>query len=110
MIDEFRVLPIPAYSMQSNLVPPAQYRRTLKDAVVAIHFTLKHWAFNSSDTNIADIVNIRVLVPPKDPLTPRRRKFALTDPFNSKSNGSSTKKTRVVLYIVHVNSSISHKK
>jgi hypothetical protein len=32
MIDEFRVLPIPAYNMQSNLVHPTQYRRTLKDA------------------------------------------------------------------------------
>src|SRR5436853_6017401 len=94
MIDEFRVHPLPAYNMQSNLVNPTQYRRTLKDAIVAIRFTLKHWAFNSSDTNIADIVNMRVLVPPSDPLTPRRRKFALTDPFDSKSNGSPTKKSR----------------
>jgi len=80
--------------MQSNLVHPAQYHRTLKDAIVSIRFTLKHWAFNSADTNIADIINMCVLVPPKDPLTPRRRKFALTDPFNSKSNGSPTKKSR----------------
>jgi hypothetical protein len=42
MIDEFRVLPIPAYNVQSNLVHPTQYRRTLKDAVVVIRFTLKH--------------------------------------------------------------------
>ena len=94
MIDEFCVLPIPAYNMQSNLVQPTQYRRTLKDAVAAIRFTFKHWACNSSDTNVADIVNMRVLVPPKDVPTPRRRKFALTDPFDSKSNGSPTKKSR----------------
>ena len=46
----------------------------------SIRFTLKHWAFNSSDTNIADIVNMHVLVPPKDPLTPGQRNFTLTDP------------------------------
>lgn len=49
MINEFRVLPIAAYDMQSNLasVHPAQYRRTLEGAVlVTIHFTLKHSAFN----------------------------------------------------------------
>ena len=92
MIDDFRVLPIPAYNMQSNLVHPTQYRQTLKDAVVAIHFTLKHWAINSecSDTNIADIVNMRVLVPPKGPQTPQRRKLALTDPYDYKSNGFPT--------------------
>lgn len=80
--------------MQSDIVHPTQYRRTLKDAVVSIHFTLKHWAFNSSDTIIADIVNMRVLVPRNDPLTPRRRKLALKDPFDSNSNGSPTKKFR----------------
>ena len=78
----------------AQVTGPTQYRRTLKDAVVAVRFTLKHWAFNSTDTNIADIVNIRVLVPPKDPLTPQRRKFALTNPFDSISNGSPTKKYR----------------
>jgi hypothetical protein len=62
MIDEFHVLPIPAYNMQSNLVKPTQYRHMLKDAVVAIHFTLKHGASNSSNTNIVDIVNMRVLM------------------------------------------------
>jgi len=65
MVDEFRVIPIPAYNMQSKLVHPTQYRRTLKDAVVAIRFTLKHWAISSElcDTTIADINNMRVLVP-----------------------------------------------
>jgi hypothetical protein len=41
MIGEFHVLPIPAYNMQSNLVKPTQYCHMLKDAIVAIHFTLK---------------------------------------------------------------------
>ena len=94
MINNFHVLPIPAYNIQSDLVHPAQYCRTLKGAVVSIRFTLKHWAFNSADTNITDIIHIRVLVPPKDPLTPQRRKFALTDPFDSKSNGSPAKKKK----------------
>ena len=70
MIDEFRLLPCLQYAVC----------RTLKDTVVAIHFTLKHREFNSSDANI---VNMCDLVPPKHPLTPRRRKFALTNPFDS---------------------------
>lgn len=90
MVNEFCVLPIPMYNMQSALVHPTQYRQTLKDAVVAIHFTLKHWAINACNTNIADVVNMRVLVPPMDLVKLRRRKLAMTDPFES--SGSVLKK------------------
>lgn len=95
MVDQFHVLPLPAYNLQFNLVHPTQYHPTLNDAVVSIHFTLKHWSFNCTDTNIADIINMHVLVPPKDPLTPHQIKLALTDPFNSKLKKSPTKKTHV---------------
>ena len=70
MVYEFRVIPIPAYYNGAwanfRLVHPTQYRRTLKDAVVTIRFTLKHWAIDSEscDTTIADIYNMRILVPP----------------------------------------------
>ena len=84
MCNDFRVLPIPAYDIDSKLIHPTQYARALKDAVVAIHFTLKHWGINDCDTDIADIINIRILVPLPQPLTPRRRKIALTDPFDPK--------------------------
>jgi hypothetical protein len=75
-----------------------------------IRFTLKHWAFNFSDTNVADIVNMHVLVPPRDPVTPRQIKLALIDPVDSKSTSPQTpiKKSRAgafkvnfFLYIVY---------
>ena len=34
--------------------------------------------------DIADIVNIRILAPPKDPLSPGQRNFPLTNPFDSR--------------------------
>ena len=85
MVNEFRVIPIPAYNMESRLVHPTQYLDTLQGAVVTIRFTLKHWPIHSerSDTNVADIVSMRVLIPRKEtPLTPRRRRIALRDPFD----------------------------
>ena len=64
MIESHRVIPIPAYDVTSKLIIPAQYPRTLKDAVVIVHFSLKHWAIDSVDTYVADIVNMRVVIPP----------------------------------------------
>ena len=51
------------------------------------HFesTLHHWSFGSQETNVADIVNIRILIPPKDPSMAQRRKIALNDPFDTKA-------------------------
>ena len=83
MVNEFRVIPIPAYNMQSRrLVHPTLYRHTLKNAVVVIRFTLKHWAIESTDTYVADINNMRVLrLPREPPPTPRRRRIAMIDPY-----------------------------
>ena len=100
MINKFRVIPIPAYNIQSKFVHPTEYCPTLRGAVVSIRFTLRHWAINSEscDTNVADIVNMRVLVPPKEPeptpATPRRRRFASTDPFDYELNESPTNRPR----------------
>jgi hypothetical protein len=62
-IETHRVVPIPAYDANSRLITPAQYARTLKGAVVIIHFSLKHWAIDSVDIYVADIANIRVVIP-----------------------------------------------
>ena len=97
MIETHRVLPIPAYDANSRLIVPAQYPRALKDAVVIVHFSLKHWAIDSVDTYVADIVNVRVVIPPNlsELNSPRKRKIAVTDPFNSgPSSPSPSKKTR----------------
>ena len=98
MVNEFRVIPVPAYNMQSRrLVHPTQYLDTLKGAVVIIRFTLKHWPISCefTDTNVADIVSMRVLIPPrKPPRTPSRR-VALMDPFDREElDWSPIKKSR----------------
>lgn len=65
-------------SRQVNVIHPTQYAHALKD-IVTIHFTLKHWGFNSSDTNIADIniINMQWGLVPRPP----RRKLALTGEY-----------------------------
>ena len=37
---------------------PAQYPRTLKNAVVVIHFSMKHGEIDSLDTDVAEITDI----------------------------------------------------
>lgn len=85
MTESHRVIPIPAYDLNSRLIVPAQYPRILEDAVAIIYFSLKHWTIDSVDTYIAEIVNIRVVTPPTLSKTnsPQKRKFAVTDPFIS---------------------------
>lgn len=87
MVNGFYTHPLPAYDRRDNVIHPSKYVHALKNAHVAIHFTLKHLGSNSLDTNIADIINMRVLIPPHPPsmihpVGPLRRKFSLTDPFD----------------------------
>jgi hypothetical protein len=81
IVDTHRVVPIPAYDMQGHLIAPIQYRSRLEGAVVELHFELSHWSIGgketepSSDTYVADVTQIRVLVPPKPRVvTPTKRK------------------------------------
>ena len=64
MIGNYRVHPIHAYDPMGKLIHPNQYEQSLKGALEVIHFTLKSWSFNAYDTTNADIINIRVLIPP----------------------------------------------
>ena len=53
MIETHRVVtvvPIAAYDMDSKLIIPAQYACALKDVVIIVHFSLKHWAIDSVGT------------------------------------------------------------
>ena len=93
MVETHSVNPVPAYDMHGILIPPTLYRNRLSGATVELHFEVTHWAMKgrngkaSSDTYVADIVAIRVLVPPKPTLvTPRKRKiYDRMDPFASPS-------------------------
>jgi len=64
-----RVIPIPAYDIEGNLIDLRFYRRHLEGAVVEAHFNLSHWSISrhgapGKDVYTADIVMLRVLVPP----------------------------------------------
>lgn len=65
-----RVVPVPAYNIEGNLIRPEAYQRSLEDAIVELHFNLMHWAIagkkgtSASDIFVAEIEVIQVLVPP----------------------------------------------
>jgi hypothetical protein len=86
MIETHHIIPIPAYDANLRLIIPAQCPHTLTDAVAIVHFSLKHWAIDSIDTYVVDIVNVQVVIPP----TLWKCKLAVTDPFNTGSSSSST--------------------
>lgn len=90
MVNTHRVVPVPAYDVYGELLTPTQYWPDLESAVVQIRFTLQHWKITlknepSNDAYVADIVHLRVLVPPpnKVPMTPHKQKVSKTDPFQS---------------------------
>ena len=71
-----QVIPIPAYDIEGKLIDPCFYRHYLEGAVAEVHFNLSHWSIlrqgvPGKDVYTADIVMIRVLVPPRASATPR---------------------------------------
>lgn len=63
--------PLPAYDVNGDLIMPKDYESALRGATVVLNFTLKHYgiaarepATLSTDTYVADVFKIRVLVPP----------------------------------------------
>lgn len=93
MFQTHSVNPVPAYDMHGLLIHLLSYRNRLAGATVELHFEVSHWSMKgrtgepSCDIYAADMVAIRVLVPPKPILvTPRKRKvFDKLDPFASPS-------------------------
>lgn len=89
------VVPLPAYNREGELIPPREYAEQLKDALVVVHFTFSHWTIgrtddkDASDSYACDIVNIRVLAPPRPaiPATPKTpvKRYMMRDPFASPS-------------------------
>ncbi|KDR79172.1 hypothetical protein GALMADRAFT_1225905 [Galerina marginata CBS 339.88] len=104
MVSTHRVVPVPAYNIQGNLIHPEQYRKHLERATARVTFSLKHWCIGAKykgsgvpgdDTYIADIESIRVLEPPRSPVpdTPRKRKIAATDPLDIEMSPSRRSRT-----------------
>ena len=66
----------PVHDSYGRVVPPNTPTRS-KAWLWVTHFKLKHWSFNFANTSSHNHRrHLWVLVPPKDPLTPRRKKLA----------------------------------
>ena len=78
------VVPLPAYDLQGNLIPPQRYQTALAGALVRINFTMSHWYISSKDptTNsfIANVTAIRILDDPTPLKSPTKRKTSKRDP------------------------------
>lgn len=84
-----RPIPLPAYDMDGNLIPPDCCKTALPGAIARVTFTLHHWFIGSkpkeditaSNSFVADIQLIRVLVDPPFQITsPKKRKTTQRDP------------------------------
>ncbi|THG93632.1 hypothetical protein EW026_g7657 [Hermanssonia centrifuga] len=76
MVKTHQVTPIIAFDIIGDRILPSTYEARLKGADVKVHFNMMHWAFGNSkkpatlsDTIVADLANMRVIVP--DVFTPQ---------------------------------------
>ncbi|KAF7790021.1 hypothetical protein EIP86_000969 [Pleurotus ostreatoroseus] len=91
MLDTHVVNYLPAFDIHGHLISPSDYEKQLRGAVVALRFTLTHWAIRGrsqvppSDSFVADIEDISVVEEPSDLVVvgpkKRRRTFAMNDPY-----------------------------
>ncbi|THG93268.1 hypothetical protein EW026_g7926 [Hermanssonia centrifuga] len=72
MVNKYRVVVLPAFDLVGDKIRPSKYEALLKGADVQVHFTLLHWPIGNtkdrrslSDTMVADVLNLRVYVPPR---------------------------------------------
>ena len=98
MIRTHRVVPLPAYDLQGNLIPPERYRNALAGALVRINFTISHWYISPTaikdPTNsfVANVTAIRILADPTPIKMPMKRKTCKRDP----DIGPSSKKLQKI--------------
>ncbi|KAI6003100.1 hypothetical protein EDD15DRAFT_2467773 [Pisolithus albus] len=78
-----RLIPLPAYDVEGNLIEPHAYQRSLQGALVKLYFNMSHWAIagknglHGSDVFTAEIQMIRVIDPPRPTITSNKRKVSL---------------------------------
>ena len=85
LITTHRPVPLPAYDINNQLIPPFQCKAKLAGAIVRTTFTASHLLVhpskenpNPSNTFAADIHSIQVLVnPPSQTILPKKRKTPL---------------------------------
>jgi hypothetical protein len=101
MVETHRVVPIPAYDADGNLIHPQNYRKMLRGAIVQVYFHLTHWSIarkqdgtSAVDSYTADVVSIRVLNQLTTSVTTKRKIAARIDsPHLEPVAGPSKKKS-----------------
>ncbi|KAJ8580386.1 hypothetical protein M405DRAFT_834417 [Rhizopogon salebrosus TDB-379] len=85
MVETHRVVPIPAYDADGNLIHPRNYRKMLRGAIVQVDFHLTHLPIarkqdgtSVADSYTADVVSIRVLKQPTTKENGKLRRVELT--------------------------------
>ncbi|KAI6157252.1 hypothetical protein BKA82DRAFT_20240 [Pisolithus tinctorius] len=88
-----RLVPMVAMDVSGHRVSPYAYRRCLQGAIVELHFMFSHWgiARNKQDIYAANIIFMRVLVPPRTFSMPANKWLA---PAPVVASESTTKKSR----------------
>lgn len=102
MISTHRVRPLQAFDVKAQIIKPSEYRKRLQGAMVLAGFTVTHYSIGAKhdkeaiDTYVADIAFIRVLIPPQPtaPVTPKRKRTSMVDPYTPDFEGSPSKKKK----------------
>lgn len=106
MVATHRVCPLQAFDIKSQIIKPTEYRKRLQGAMVFIGFTMTHYSIarkpeqqrEAVDSYTADIVFVRVLVPPNPigPITPKKKRTFMVDPYTPDFEGSPSKKRKTL--------------
>ncbi|PSS03523.1 hypothetical protein PHLCEN_2v3975 [Hermanssonia centrifuga] len=93
LFNSHQVTPIIAFDISGDRILPSTYEAQLKGADVQVHFNMLHWAFGYtkkpstlSDTIVADLANMRIIVPGKvapshSKSSPRKKRVWQKDVF-----------------------------
>jgi len=95
LISTHRPIPLPAYDINGQLIPPDECKDKLAGAIARVTFTMNHWFIENNSkeglasTNcfVADVQSIRVLVKPaSQAVSPKKRKTARLDPADQSTS------------------------
>jgi hypothetical protein len=93
-----RAIPIPAFNIAGQAIPPAHYATELRGATVSLKFHLKHWVIRNKHTFTADIESIQVLVAAPPP-TPKKKGEPIRRTNNrsgDRDNAGGSSRTKVL--------------
>ncbi len=72
MLTTHQVHPLPAYDINTDLIPPDDYMALLPGSHVRVSFTLNHWFINNVDIFVANIESMRILINAVAQMTPKK--------------------------------------